>query len=160
MKIRKATKADVSLLSRLNVEIQQMHAENVPEFFKVTESEDFAEEFHAMILDNENAHTFIAEVDGQAVGSMIVRIHSWRENCFNVHKDILYIDHISILAEHRGKGYGRALMERANQLAEEHKADYIALDTWAFNTGAQAFYRTLGYETAYLRMWRKMPGAE
>lgn len=157
MEIREATKADIPLLSKITFEIQQMHAENVPDFFKMPESEDFAESFHKMMLESENTYIFIAEVDGEAVGSMIAHLRQWKENPFNYTKDVLHIDHISILTDHQGKGYGRALMEHAQKLAEEKGLAYITLSTWGFNTGAQAFYRSLGYETAYIQMWRRLP---
>jgi diamine N-acetyltransferase len=51
-----------------------------------------------------------------------------------------------VLAPFQGRGIGRQLMVRAEQLAEEHRAPALWLTAWAGNSAARAFYAHLGCE--------------
>jgi GNAT superfamily N-acetyltransferase len=53
--------------------------------------------------------------------------------------DIVWVDE-----RHRGKGFGRALLDRAEQIGLERGCDGIHLDTQSFQ--APKFYEKLGYE--------------
>ena len=69
MKVRKATNADVPLLSRLNVSVQELHAKGEPGYFRMPSGDDFAVPFWEMIFEHANNHVWIAEEDGRAVAS-------------------------------------------------------------------------------------------
>ena len=55
-----------------------------------------------------------------------------------MHVDILYVD-----VEHRGKGYGRLLLEKAESKARSQGGYLSHLDT--FDWQAKDFYQRLGY---------------
>jgi ribosomal protein S18 acetylase RimI-like enzyme len=156
MRIRKATSADIPLLSRLNVPVQEMHAKGEPGYFKMPSGDDFAMPFWELMFEHSNNHVWIAEEGGEAVGHIFVRVGHRDENPFMHASDYMYIDQVAVQPEHQGQGIGEALMDVVLQFAREHMLDFIALDTWAFNTEAHGFFEKQGYAEYNKRMWIKL----
>jgi GNAT superfamily N-acetyltransferase len=156
MNIRKATNADIPLLSKLNVSVQELHAQAEPGYFKMPSGDDFAQPFWEMIFENSNNHVWIAEVDGKAVAHIFVRVGHRDENPFMHASDYMYIDQVAVQPEYQGQGYGEALMDTVLQFARERILDFIALDTWAFNKQAHGFFEAQGYVEYNKRMWIKL----
>ena len=154
MQVRSAVKQDARLLSRLNVHVQQLHAEAYPDLFRPPEQDDFALSFFEMVLDDPAIYIFIAE-DPQPVGYLMCQVVNTTGNPFMFARSFLQIEHISVEPDHQGKGIGKALMDRANQLAEELALSRISLGSWSFNQQAHAFFHTQGYEIYNVRMWKK-----
>ena len=154
MKIRPAVKQDARLLSRLNVHVQRLHAEAYPDLFKPPEQDDFALSFFEMVLDDPATYIYIAE-DGQPVGYIICRIVHGTGNPFMFARSYLYIDQISVEPDHQGNRIGKALMDRADLMAQEEELSVIHLNSWSFNQDAHAFFHSQGYEIYNVRMWKK-----
>lgn len=57
--------------------------------------------------------------------------------------DWLTIGTLWIADEHRGKGFGRKLLERAEQIGRERGCRFARLSTWEFE--ARDFYESNGY---------------
>jgi ribosomal protein S18 acetylase RimI-like enzyme len=79
---------------------------------------------------------FTVEVDGRIVATTIVSFTPRAG----------YISMVMVDTPFRGRGYARALMERAREAAEKAHRRYVALDVLADNAPAIALYRSLGYE--------------
>ena len=156
MEIRKATNADIGLLSKLNVPVQALHAKGEPGYFKMPAGDDFAVPFWEMIFEHTNNHVWIVEEDGEAAGYIFARVGHREENPFMHASDYLYIDQIAVQPEQQGKGYGGVLMAAVLNFAEEQMLDFIALDTWAFNREAHGFFEAQGYQEYNKRMWIKL----
>ncbi len=60
------------------------------------------------------------------------------------HRGSVY--YVSVDPDHRKKGYGRAIMEAAEEWLRAHGIDKLNLMVRAGNTQAQAFYETLDYD--------------
>lgn len=58
--------------------------------------------------------------------------------------DWLYVELLAVPEQHRGAGYGKALMERAEDIARANDCVGIWLDTYAFQ--ARGFYEKLGFD--------------
>lgn len=56
-----------------------------------------------------------------------------------------YLAELYVVPDRRGHGLGRALMERALDLARDRGADYIDLGTSEDDTAARALYESLGF---------------
>jgi GNAT superfamily N-acetyltransferase len=56
---------------------------------------------------------------------------------------ILYVAVLWVAEQHRGKGFGRALLARAEQVAKEHSCEVVFLTTMQFQ--APGFYAKCGY---------------
>ena len=58
--------------------------------------------------------------------------------------------------EHRGRGLGREAMRLAEEHARTQGAHAIGLNVFAFNAAARGLYESLGYETASMRMAKRL----
>ena len=56
------------------------------------------------------------------------------------------LNDLFVLPEARKRGYGRALVERAHQLAYETQANGLVLETAVTNDAAQRLYESLGWK--------------
>jgi ribosomal protein S18 acetylase RimI-like enzyme len=63
---------------------------------------------------------------------------------------------IAIDEEHRGKGYGRALLNGLEQVAREHSLDSIALNVFAGNDYALRLYERAGYKPTSIHMAKRL----
>ena len=158
MEIRRAKLEDIETLSRLNVHVQQLHAEAYPTLFKIPEQDDFAVPFFESLFEDVNVRIFLAEKDGP-VGYIVLRIVRREENPFMHPWKFAYIDQISVQPAYQGKGIGKLLMARAAELAEEENLDFIVLDSWGFNTEAHEFFKSVGYDFYNYRMWKWISGS-
>jgi ribosomal protein S18 acetylase RimI-like enzyme len=150
--LRPATPDDAALLAQLSQDVHRIHVANQPDFFKPIRPDD-----PELIAFYENqiatVTCIIAEVDGEPVGYMMCQIVNRPENVFSYAQSRLHIDHMSVNEGYRSQGIGKALMDRAYELARQHQVDSLTLSVWAFNTDAQRFYVNNGFENAYQVMW-------
>lgn len=63
-----------------------------------------------------------------------------------------WIYQITVAAEHRGHGYGRALLRAAEVETARRGATVLALNVFGHNHVARALYESSGYETTSLHM--------
>jgi ribosomal protein S18 acetylase RimI-like enzyme len=155
--IRRATIEDAALLAELNIDIQQLHADAQPNFFKVPISKnDELIAIYARHLGDEHTRIFIAEADGEAQGCILLIHRQHEANPYAFANSRMVIDQLSVNENYRGKGLGHALMQRAIELSHELEVDYLWLNVWAFNEAAIEFYKREGFETVSLNMWQKI----
>jgi ribosomal protein S18 acetylase RimI-like enzyme len=55
------------------------------------------------------------------------------------------IQRIYVLKEHKGKGIGKRMIEKAAAIGREKSLQYIWLGVWEHNRAAIAFYEKLGF---------------
>jgi ribosomal protein S18 acetylase RimI-like enzyme len=67
-----------------------------------------------------------------------------------------WIYEIAIDEEHRGKGYGRALLNGLEQFAREHCLESIGLNVFAGNDYAQRLYERAGYKPTSIHMSKRL----
>jgi len=67
-------------------------------------------------------------------------------------KPYLYIHDIVVLSEFRGKGIGKALMQKLIEISEERKYCKITLEVREDNVVAQQLYKSLGFEECEPKM--------
>lgn len=58
--------------------------------------------------------------------------------------------------EHRGRGYGRAAMQLAEDHARAEGARTLGLSVFGFNVVARAMYESAGYETTSVKMRKQL----
>jgi ribosomal protein S18 acetylase RimI-like enzyme len=68
----------------------------------------------------------------------------------------LFITTVALRAEHRGRGWGRLLMQRAEDEARARGLGRIGLGVDAANAGAIGLYEQLGYRTTRRAMEKKL----
>ncbi len=65
--------------------------------------------------------------------------------------DEMHVNKIAVTAAERRKGIAEELMDRCFDFAREHNVETISLEVRESNLSAQAFYRQLGFDSAYTR---------
>jgi len=148
--IRTARPEDDASLARLNAPVQAEHLRGRPDFFKPTRPEEVAGWFKSL-LEKPTTRCWIAEVEGEAVGYLLMREHERPENIFCLARHWHEIDHVGVEVPFRGRGIGRALLQTALAAATASGAREVELASWSFNTGAHAMFQRCGFAPRLLR---------
>jgi GNAT superfamily N-acetyltransferase len=156
MRIRPANKNDADGISRLNGDVQKLHADALPRLFKPPSPEVFPPSVIQEWLDDPNTYVFIAELDNQPVGYIYAEIWDQPENSWRYARRTVYIHHITVMPEYQTKGYGAQLMGAVKDLAREKSIPTIALDVWSFNKKARTFFTNQGFTNYNERMWLEL----
>ena len=88
--------------------------------------------------------TFIAELDGRAVGFLELELRSYAPGCAS--RPVPFIEGWFVDPEHQRRGIGRALVQAAEAWSLEHGYDEIASDIELDNSGSFAAHLALGFE--------------
>ena len=92
-------------------------------------------------LQNLNSELLYITEGGSQVGSLILIYNESGASIFSV----------EVLSNHRGKGYGKKLVENAISRCKEKNCQFIELNTEIDNTVANNLYRSLGFEIKGLK---------
>ena len=92
-------------------------------------------------------HHFFEVKNGKGKDSEVVG-HVW----LFVEGARAWLYHVVIASTHRRRGFGRQAVELAATRAQELGAQALGLNVFADNPGAQALYRSLGFQTTSMHM--------
>jgi GNAT superfamily N-acetyltransferase len=70
--------------------------------------------------------------------------------------DTWFVFDVEITKEHRGRGYGRAAMEAAEEWTRERGGTRVALKVFGPNLTARSLYDSLGYEVLATSMFKDL----
>lgn len=145
MDIRKATPADLPQIKILYSLLFEQLANYEPDYLQpALQDEAFLQQ---VVAAADNFVAFIYTIDGEAKGFAIAKLEeSPPYNCF-VPLKCMHLMDIVVDQNMRGKGIGKALIDRIKQWAKEQEADYLELSVLAKNTLAEALYLREGFET-------------
>lgn len=82
----------------------------------------------------------VAEGNGDVVGQIWLSLPGTA-----THPDTAWVYNIEVSSEHRGKGYGRAIMLAAEEELKARGVDRLGLNVFGSNTTAIALYDSLGF---------------
>jgi ribosomal protein S18 acetylase RimI-like enzyme len=89
--------------------------------------------------------------DGSLLGMVWLAIHRPRPGA-------AWIYNIEVLPEHRGKGYGRALLQAAEQHSVQHGLGEVGLNVFGANAVARSLYESSGYQVTAINMRKWLGG--
>lgn len=153
MEIRRASADDAEIVSALNSEVQQVHADLFPDLFKPPSDETFSATLVRQLLADPATYIFIGYLDGEPVGYVYAQIIRRAENSLRYASERLFIHHISVKRDYQRHGVGEALIQATVNLAKEQGISTMALDVWSLNTKARAFFAAQGFATYNENMW-------
>ena len=132
--IRRATEADVPIILQLIRDLATY--ERAPEAVVATE----AGLRDVLFGPKPSAEVLLALENGEPVGFAVFfhNFSTW------LGKPGLYLEDLFVRPEERGKGYGRALLERLAQIAKERGCGRMEWAVLDWNDPAIQFYRKLG----------------
>ncbi len=151
--IRRATLADAELLAALNKDVQQLHADAYPSWFR--QPDNFAEivaDFETRILADANGFVFIVEAQQQAVGYIYAKVVTHPENAYTYARKLMLVDQIAVRPNDQRNGYGQMLMQVVRDEALAQGINRVVLDMYEFNSNAYRFYAKMGFERVSVRM--------
>ena len=94
--------------------------------------------------------SLIAERGGEILGYAKLIVRDVPRSRAYPARSVLVLQTISVRAEARRQGIGRAIIERARAIAREHGVGTLQVPVLGFNTEALAFYRSLGFEDEFV----------
>jgi len=80
----------------------------------------------------------------------------WMGRPFSADADTWFIFDIEISKDVRGRGFGRAAMEAAEEWTREHGGTRVALNVFGPNLTARSLYDSLGYEALTTSMFKDL----
>ena len=113
-------------------DVDAVHAIEAATFSKPWTREDFVKE----MTQNACARYLVAECGGEIVGFA----GAW------IVLDEAHVTNIAVRSDHRGKGIGKRLMDKAKEVALRQERRAIILETQSCNTNAIGFYLHQGFE--------------
>jgi GNAT superfamily N-acetyltransferase len=102
-------------------------------------------------LETAGHDVFVGMADGQEIGFLWL----FTDPALAVPETFIY--DIEVRAEHRGKGYGRGLLEAGERWCAEHGVPTLKLHVFGFNTTAIKLYESSGFEVTNLHMAKQIP---
>lgn len=142
MIIRKANINDIARIRELYYELFKFTNGLEPKYIKAIEQ---SEDFIKLTIENDNFENFVALVDDEIVGFLIITQDKTPEyECFYPRKFAHIID-IVVDAKNRKQGIASKLIEKAIEWGNERGLDYIDLDVLEKNPNAKRLYKSLGF---------------
>ncbi|KOR90389.1 GNAT family N-acetyltransferase [Paenibacillus solani] len=135
---------DYELISRLNQEVQELHRQMYPEYFKQYDP-DAAKTFFKQIINDPRFIFYVAREEDQVLGYAWVEIREYKESAFRNAYQSLFIHHLNVLSAFRHRGVGNGLINKVIEVAESNKVNKIELDYWVNNEVARSFYKNKGF---------------
>jgi len=142
LKIRPATMDDVDQLRLLEKELIN-HERNVSKTIKEDEELRY-QNIPGLIADKEKTNLLVMEMDGRLIacgfGQIRENEHIFKEPYFG------YIGMVSVTNEHRGKGYGRDIIQALIAWFKTKNIQEVKLQVFTDNDGAVKAYKKLGFQ--------------
>ena len=155
--VRRAIPADAAAVSRLNADVQAVHAAALPWLFKAPGPDTFSPASAAEMLALATHLVYLALRGDEPVGYVYAEVQQHAETAHRYGYRVVYVHHISVCPAYRQAGVGAALLRAVRHAAVEQGITLVALDMWSFNDGARAFFRSQGFEAYNERMWWRQP---
>lgn len=140
MTIRKATVDDAVAIARIGAEVQEMHHEHGPDWFRPPSAQSTVALYEGLLQDPA-VTAYLDKDDGVTWGFVIFRVGIHKpDNPLAWAQTIVNIDQIGVVRSARRRGVGHELINAARDLANEVSASLIDLTTWEFNREARQFF--------------------
>jgi ribosomal protein S18 acetylase RimI-like enzyme len=158
--VRRAEVGDAELVSRLNGDVHAVHAEGLPFRFKPPSAETFPASSVAELLGRAETLMFIGCVDDVPAGYLYGEIRRLPENAVRYAVATVYVHHISVRPDCRGRGLGTALLDAVRAAALGLGISRVGLDVWTFNERALGFFRRQGFGTIRATLQQQLASGE
>jgi len=155
--IKAAAASDASLIARLNRDVQELHAQLEPTFFKAAPDAEELIAFFAAKMSSPESHILIASIAAEPAGYVWFDVQDRPATPLTLPRRRIYIHHLSVQAGARRQGLATMLMKHVEDEALALGIRTIALDTWAANSSARSFFSGRGFEPFNVSLSRQLP---
>jgi len=147
--IRRARLSDREALAALWQEVDELHAELAPGYFRFPDSGRLDEprllKLRQAIGSGDEALLVADGTGGQLAGFVHVQLYDAPPLPTVQPARRAHVDDVVVARARRRAGCGRALMAAAAAWARKKGASQLVLTVWSGNRDAEQFYRALGY---------------
>ncbi|HEX8177162.1 MAG TPA: GNAT family N-acetyltransferase [Pyrinomonadaceae bacterium] len=99
---------------------------------------------------------FVLEAHGKIAGFVSVWAKVKVNGLVNEESEVAYISDLIVVAGHRGLGWGRALLQRAEEYARVQGATMLSIGVLAENTGARSLYTSFGFRENHVELLKPL----
>lgn len=142
--IRRACNEDIPGISKLLLQVCQVHADGRPDLFQAGGTKYTAEELAVIIADDERPIFVAVDEANDVLGYAFCVFEDYTNDTARTHVRTLYIDDICVDAAARGRHVGSAVYDHVIAFAREQGFYNVTLNVWSCNPGAQRFYEAMG----------------
>jgi len=146
MMVRPATRDDLLRVNELRRQVNDLHVQGMPGWFKPGFGEELQQHLYTM-YDSDDHDVLVAEKEGRIVGFTCLKYVERPETPYRAAARFLEIEELGVDESCRRSGAGRALIEEARRIARERSFPRVELNMWSFNENALAFYEAMGFTT-------------
>ncbi|WP_430748909.1 GNAT family N-acetyltransferase [Candidatus Enterococcus moelleringii] len=139
-----ASQAEILLDLGLRTFNDTFSPQNTPENMEAYVSEAFQLDKMAAELANPDSNFFFIYTDDQLAGYLKVNVNDAQTE--DIAENALEIERIYVDVAFKGQGLGKALMEKALEVAKEKGRTTVWLGVWEKNLPAIGFYQKQGFE--------------
>lgn len=143
--IRAASRDDAEALFGLFAEVQALHAEAEPAFFRPPERDATFEAYLEEILGDPDQYLLLASRDGVAAGYIHYFLGQRPKSVYQPARRVAYIHTLVVAREQRRRGCGSLLIEQVMQAARRAQVSLVGIDFWSFNHAARACFEKAGF---------------
>jgi ribosomal protein S18 acetylase RimI-like enzyme len=147
--------ADAETISRLNADVQAIHAAALPGWFKPPGAGALPLAEAAEMIEGPDSLVFLAELGSEPAGYAYAEVIRRPEEPWREAYEMVYLEHISVRPEFRRQGVGAALIAAWRAGAAELGITLLGLDVWSFNEEARRFFRRQGFTAYNERLWNR-----
>jgi ribosomal protein S18 acetylase RimI-like enzyme len=154
--LRRASHADLDTFFDLFAQVQSIHADAEPEFFRPPEKDETFQQYFEGILGNPDQHLVFARLDGVEVGFVHFFLGLRPRSVFQLERRVGYIYDLVVDQAHRRTGCAAMLIEHVKQAARQEKIALLGIDFWSFNDAARACFKKAGFKVSREFMWLRV----
>ncbi len=99
---------------------------------------------------------FVLEDDGRIAGFVSVWAKVKVNGLVNEASEVAYVSDLIVVAAYRGRGYGRALLRRAEEYALAQGATMLSIGVLAENTQARRLYNDFGFREKQVQLFKPL----
>lgn len=146
-RIREASIEDYDALCALFAQVERIHYTALPEIFHPSGTPSRPRGYVEEILDDEDAHLFVAEQGDMVIGLAEATLRE--SHNFTLLTPHRWVDLRDIVVDERfrGVGIGKALLAHVEAWVRSLGVTRIELTVWEFNTSARTLYEHQGFRT-------------
>ena len=146
LKIKECNLEDIKKVKEISIKTfyETFAAENTEEDMNNYLKENFSDDKLSDEIGNSYSKFYIVENNEEVVAYM--KINFDKAQTEEGHNNTIEVQRIYVLEDFKGKRIGKTLIQKAIEIGENNKVDYIWLGVWEHNIKAIAFYEKLGFK--------------
>lgn len=145
LEIRFGEEKDIKEVNKIRKYVNDLHCINEPDYFKPGFCEDLQNHVKDFVKSEANK-LLIAEFNHNVCGYLMLSFINKQESAYAKSRKFVEISEIGVNKNIQGSGIGKALIQKAEEIALLNGYNIIEFNAWSFNKKAIDIYEHLNYE--------------